>query len=450
MTHKAVKGLTAFLAAFLLFLTGITAFAEAGIDGINEDSAGTADAYTLDRVVVLSRHNIRSPLSGSGSLLGDITPHKWFEWTSNPSELSLRGAMLETLMGQYFRLWLEDKNLFPENYRPEDGAVRFYANSKQRTLATAHYFSAGLLPVADVVIESHVEYDTMDPTFTPALNFVTDQYAEDVRAQVAEMGGIAGMDGIRASLTDAFELLMDVVDIEQSEAWQSGAAGNWLEDGTTLILDAGEEPKMNSPIKTATSVADALTLQYYEEPDPVKAAFGHELTMEDWLLIHSIVDTYSDMLFTRPLVCVNVAHPLLKEIRAELSAEGRKFSFLCGHDSNVASVLASLGVKNYSLPDAIEPRTPIGCKLVFERWLDADSKAWYAVNLVYASTEQLRQYARLSLEEPPMKVALSFDGIETNADGLIAEADMLSLFDGAIDAFDELLNQYSAELEDAA
>ena len=35
--------------------------------------------YTLDRVVVLSRHNIRSPLSGSGSL---------------------RGAMLETLMGQ--------------------------------------------------------------------------------------------------------------------------------------------------------------------------------------------------------------------------------------------------------------------------------------------------------------------------------------------------------------
>ena len=59
----------------------------------------------LDKVVILSRHNIRSPLSGSGSLLGDITPHEWFGWTSNPSELSLRGAMLETIMGQYFRLW---------------------------------------------------------------------------------------------------------------------------------------------------------------------------------------------------------------------------------------------------------------------------------------------------------------------------------------------------------
>jgi hypothetical protein len=97
---------------------------------------------TLDRVVILSRHNIRSPLSGSGSLLGEITPHEWFGWTSNPSELSLRGGILETMMGQYFRLWLEDVGLFPENYRPEEGAVRFYANAKQRTLATARYFSA--------------------------------------------------------------------------------------------------------------------------------------------------------------------------------------------------------------------------------------------------------------------------------------------------------------------
>ena len=75
---------------------------------------GAQPGYTLERVVVLSRHNIRSPLSGSGSMLYEITPHEWFEWTSKSSELSLRGAMLETLMGQYFRLWLEDEGLFPE------------------------------------------------------------------------------------------------------------------------------------------------------------------------------------------------------------------------------------------------------------------------------------------------------------------------------------------------
>ena len=93
--------------------------------------------YTLEQVVVLSRHNIRSPLSGGDSLLGKITPNTWFTWSSNPSELSLRGGVLETEMGQYFRKWLESEGLFPENCHPEDGQVRSYANSKQRTIATA-------------------------------------------------------------------------------------------------------------------------------------------------------------------------------------------------------------------------------------------------------------------------------------------------------------------------
>ena len=412
------------------------------------EKAETADdsAYTLDRVVVLSRHNIRSPLSGSGSLLGDITPHEWFEWTSKPSELSLRGALLETLMGQYFRLWLQDEGFFPENCQPEEGAVRFYANSKQRTIATARYFSAGLLPVAKVDIENHAAYDTMDPTFIPALHFVNDEYAADIRSQVAELGGEAGMKGIQDSLHDAIELLMDVTDIRESEAYKSGAAGNLLEDETTLILEEGEEPAMKGPIKTATSVADALTLQYYEEADPVKAAFGHELSREDWLKLHSIVDTYSDMLFTRPLVCVNVAHPLLQEIRSELSAENRRFTFLCGHDCNIASVLASLGVTDYRLPETIEPKTPIGSKLVFERWLNAEGEAFYKVSLMYQSTEQLREYARLSLDNPPVKVAIPFN-VETNADGMIPEAALFALLDGAIDAYDDLVEQYSAEEE---
>ena len=406
-----------------------------------------ADAYTLDRVVVLSRHNIRSPLSGSGSLLGDITPHEWFAWTSEPSELSLRGALLETLMGQYFRLWLEDNGLFPANYQPEEGAVRFYANAKQRTLATARYFSAGLLPVAKVEIESHAAYDTMDPTFTPALTFMTEEYAADITEQIAEMGGEAGMPGILDKLHGAIELLMDVADIRESEAYKSGTAGNLLEDETTLILEEGKEPGMRSPIKTATSVADALTLQYYEEADPVKAAFGHELSREEWLQIHSIVDTYSDMLFTRPLVSVNVAHPLLQELRSELQTENRRFSFLCGHDSNIASVLAALGVTEYNLPETIEPKTPIGCKLVFERWLDGAGEAFYKVSLVYQSTEQLRDYARLSLDNPPVKTALAFEGVTANADGMIAEADLFALFDGAIDAYDLLQEQYSGEEE---
>ena len=436
------------LAAMMMVCMFLPGFAEEAAGGTQTAPAG----LKLDRVVILSRHNIRSPLSGSGSLLGDITPYKWFDWTSNPSELSLRGAMLETIMGQYFRLWLENEGLFPENYRPDENAVRFYANAKQRTLATARYFSAGLLPVAEVYIESHAPYDTMDPTFTPALNFVTEEYARDAEAQVAEMGGIAGIQGIHAGLKDAIALLMDVTGMAESEAYQAGAYGDLLSDETALVLEAGKEPGMKGPIKTATSVADALTLQYYEEPDAVKAAFGHELTEADWQKIHTIVDAYTDMLMTAPLVSVNIAHPLLQEIRAELTAEGRKFSFLCGHDSNVASVLAAMGVEDYLLPDTVEQHTPIGVKLVFERWAAADGEAWYQVSLVYQSTSQLRGIIPLSLDHPPVKYTLRFAGANETADGLIPENELLAILDGAIAEYDALLTRYQVEtaLDDAA
>ncbi len=432
------------LALILSLLCGAAASAES-------PQAGSRDGYKLAQVVTLSRHNIRSPMSGSGSLLGDLTPHEWFRWTSNPSELSLRGGVLETMMGQYFRLWLESEGLIPENCRPEEGAVRVYANAKQRTIATARYFTAGFLPVAEVPVEWHGTYDAMDPTFTPALNFVTEDYARDVNAQAAELGGEAGLDGYRDRMADAIRLLMDVTDMAESEAYRSGAYGSLTEDPTVLVLEAGKEPGMKGPLKTATSLADALVLQYYEEADAEKAAFGHALTEDDWRLLHAVVDTYSEVLFTLPLVSVNVAHPLLMEIRSELAAEGRKFTFLCGHDSNLASMLAALGAEDYLLPDAVEQHTPIGSKLVFERWLDESGASWYRVNLVYQSAAQLRGLTPLSLETPPSVFPMRFAGVETNADGLIAEADLLALFDRAIAAYDDLEAAYGVNaLDDAA
>ena len=445
--RRIVKRTVSAILALLLLMTVCSA-------AVAEETPAqlvSGGSYTLNKVVVLSRHNIRSPMSGSGSLLGEITPHTWFPWTSDPSELSVRGAVLEVIMGQYFRLWLEEEELFPKNYQPEDGAVRFYANAKQRTIATATCFSAGLLPVWDTPVETHAEYDTMDPTFTPKLNFVTPDYEQDVLSQISEMGGEEGLEGILSGCREAISLLMEVIDINESEGYQSGAYGNLLEDPMEILLEEGNEPGIRGPLKTATSVADALTLQYYEETDAKKAAFGHDLAEEEWRLLHSIVDAYTEILFATPLLSVNVAHPLLEELHAELQAEGRKFTFLCGHDSNIASVLAALGVKEYQLSNTIEPKTPIGVKLVFARYLDQNGEAWYTVRLIYQSTDQLREAAILSLENHPMEQFLEFEGVMTNADHMIAESDLLTLFNDAISAYESLTDSYLEEsLDDAA
>lgn len=235
------------------------------------------EGYELEQVVVLSRHNIRSPLSGGDSLLGTITPHEWFKWSSPASQLSLRGGTLESDMGQYFRKWLESEGLFPENYHPDEEAVRIYANAKQRTIATAQFFTAGLLPTVNEDVEYHGVFDTMDPVFNPQLTYISDSYVKAVREQVDELTSEKVKD-----LADNYELIEDVIDMEDSPAVKDGTVQPFRTDDTELILEQYKEPAMTGSLKTACSVSDALTLQYYEEADPVKAAFGNELSQEQW------------------------------------------------------------------------------------------------------------------------------------------------------------------------
>jgi glucose-1-phosphatase len=421
------------LLTLLFFVTAFSVFAE------DKVSALSHEGYTLEQVVVLSRHNIRSPLSGGESMLGTITPHEWFAWSSNPSELSLRGGVLETEMGQYFRKWLEAEGLFPENYHPEDPAVRFYSNSKQRTIATARYFTAGLLPSTNVEIEYHMDFDLMDPVFSPNLMFTSEAYNEYAEAQIRALFS----DKI-AGLADNYALITDVIDMVDSKAYQSGAVGNFSVDDTVFILNQGAEPALSGSLKTACSVSDALVLQYYEEADETKAAFGHHLTPKQWLEISEIKDVYQDALFSAPLLAKHIANPLLREIQSEMTADGRIFTFLCGHDSNLLSVLSALDVIEYELPEAIEKKTPIGSKLVFSKWLSPDGNAYWSMDLVYLSVEQLRNLSLRTLENPPVVFHVALSGIEQNADGLYTESDLLGKFDQAIQANDQIVEDFTA------
>ena len=411
-----------------------------------ERSTDFHSRYTLKEAVVLSRHNIRSPLSGPESALGRITPHEWFHWSSGKSELSLRGGVLETEMGQFFRKWLVSEGLMNENHLPAEGTMRFYANSMQRTIATAQYFSSSMLPVANVKIEHHYDLNTMDPVFTPQLTVVSEDYCARARQQIADIFGNGSLKGVGVKMADNYALLEKVLDVEQSTAWQAGEFTGFKTNDTEIILELNKEPGMGGSLKTACSASDALVLQYYEEPDEQKAAFNHDLTRGDWEKISAVKDYYGDILFTAPLVAVNVAHPLLQTILNELRTEGRQFTFLCGHDSNLGSVLAALGLTEYKLPEAIESKTPIGSKLVFEKWLGADGKEYVAMNLVYQSVDQLRQKPLLMLENRPMVFPISLEGLMANRDGLYLLSDLEARFEECIAAYYQLLTGINAEV----
>ena len=398
----------------LFLLLGVTLSGSAQVDRPNDFK----ERYTLKQVVVLSRHNIRSPLSGRRSTLQRITPHEWYQWSSAPSELSLRGGALETMMGQYFRKWLVSEGLMQENEIPAEGTMRFYANSLQRTIATAQYFSSGMLPVANVRIEHHCPLGKMDSVFAPQITDDNEAFKILAQQQIIAMGGEKGMLGIGEKTAENYKVLERVLDMNQSKACLEGDTCHFRTDDAHVYLVKYREPGMGGSMRLACQAADALVLQYYEEPDAVKAAFGHVLTWKDWESISAIKDWYGDVLFTAPVVASQVARPLLRTMLEELQNDSRKFTFLCGHDSNIGSVLASLEAEEYSLPGTIEKKTPIGCKLVIEKWVDAKGKPYVALNLVYQSTEQLRNMTLLDLDNPPMIYPIRLKGLNANNDGL--------------------------------
>ena len=394
--------------------------------------------YKLKEVVILSRHNIRSSLSVNGSVLQKMTPHQWIKWSAAPSELTLRGGALETIMGQFFRKWTVNEGLFAENAVPTVDEVNFYANSMQRTIATAQYFSSGFMPVANLHINHRFTPSKMDPVFFPALTQSSEAFKAKALKEIAAMGGKKGIVGINEGLKDSYQLIEKVLDLKHSPACQSGEVCAFDDYNTQLKLEKGDEPNMKGSLKFANSASDALILQYYEEADPVQAAFGQKLTNADWEKIAKVKDVYGDVLFTAPIVAVNVAHPLLVYMKDELNAKNRKFTFLCGHDSNIASVNAALEVEEYSLPQSIEKKTPIGSKLVFEKWVDKAGKEFVAVNIVYQTTEQLRNVSLLNLENPPVVFSLKLKGLQANADGLYTIESVNDRFDKAIRAYEAI------------
>ena len=423
-----MKQLNLWMLAAILFSCGISVQAQ------TKRPDDFRAKYQLKEVVVMSRHNIRSPLTSGGAAHTRVTPHQWFAWTSPSSQLSLRGGVLETEMGQFFRKWLVGEGLLPDNYRPEGSEVLFYANSRQRTFATAKYFSAGFLPFANVEIQHKYFEDKMDPVFTPKFTKMNAKYRQQIldEMQTIHGGPQAWMQSVQPTLT----MMEDILDMAHSPAAKNDTT-HFRYDDTQFVLEKGDEPKMKGGYKLANSVADALVLQCYESES--MTAFGHQLTEKQWRDICAVKEVYDALLFTTHSAAVNLAYPLVSRIREELHHVGRKFTFLCGHDSNLASIGAALRLRYPETEQALELHTPIGSKLVFEKWSDG-TEEYVAINLVYQRVGQLQNRTLLSTDEPPMVKPVTIEGLTPNSDGLYRLSELDARMAEAMAEYDAIVD----------
>ncbi|QUG76408.1 bifunctional glucose-1-phosphatase/inositol phosphatase [Erwinia sp. E602] len=394
----------------------LTLCAVAVCSALSGSAAWAADSdYQLEQVLMLSRHNLRAPLADNGSVLAQATKKSWPKWDVQGGQLTTKGGVLEVYMGRYTREWLAQQGLVKDGECPNPGAIYAYANSLQRTVATAQFFITGAFPGCDISVSHQDEMGVMDPIFSPEITDGSDAFHQQALSAMNAAGE-------KLALKPAFQRLEKIIDYKNSAACDGKKQCDLSRDGqNSFSADKGKEPNVAGPLKVGNSLVDAFTLQYYEGLPLEQVAWGQIKTPEQWQELSAIKNGYQDALFTSPQVARNVAAPLVDYIRSLLVEQDKNdtpaVTLMVGHDSNIASLLSAMDFKPYELNGQNE-RTPIGGMVQFQRWHDKkNDRDLVKVEYVYQSSEQLRDAQPLSLETPPKRVTLQMAGCPTDANG---------------------------------
>ncbi|EED1813781.1 bifunctional glucose-1-phosphatase/inositol phosphatase [Escherichia coli] len=392
----------------------------------NAQAQTVPEGYQLQQVLMMSRHNLRAPLANNGSVLEQSTPNKWPEWDVPGGQLTTKGGVLEVYMDHYMREWLAEQGMVKSGECPPPYTVYAYANSLQRTVATAQFFITGAFPGCDIPVHHQEKMGTMDPTFNPV---ITDDSAAFSEQAVAAMEKELS----KLQLTDSYQLLEKIVNYKDSPACKEKQQCSLVDGKNTFSAKYQQEPGVSGPLKVGNSLVDAFTLQYYEGFPMDQVAWGEIKSDQQWKVLSKLKNGYQDSLFTSPEVARNVAKPLVSYIDKALVTDrtsAPKITVLVGHDSNIASLLTALDFKPYQLHDQNE-RTPIGGKIVFQRWHDSKAnRDLMKIEYVYQSAEQLRNADALTLQAPAQRVTLELSGCPIDADGFCP-----------MDKFDSVLNE---------
>lgn len=378
----------------------------------------TLDNYTLEQVVVFSRHGLRAPLASPTSTLGKITPNQWPQWDTPASYLTTRGGVLESYFGHYFSEWLVDNKLLTENTCPSENEVYIYTNSLQRTIATGQYFTVGAFPGCIVPIIHKEKLGTMDPVFFPVISDDNPEFKQAAITSINQTAHAKGIEGLNQKLNNTYQDLSNIINYTQSTNCLADKQCDFTDLPTKIIIEKGKEPGITGPLRTGTSIADAFILQYYEGAPLQDIAWGKIKNNKQFEQLVAIKEYYNTILFGSPVIAKQVAANLINYINQTFSEKNHtKFTFLVGHDSNVASLFSALKIKSYTLPDQFET-TPIGGKIVFQKWRDNHSgEALMKIEYFYQSTDQIRNLTQLNRNNPPHKVTLEMENCPTNTMG---------------------------------
>lgn len=367
----------------------------------------------LKQVVILSRHNVRTPLSKT---LSQTSPKPWPKWNEKPGYLTPKGTLLEGYMGEYFYSWLNQENLLTQEC-PSENEFYVYANTAQRTLASAKSFADNAFPRCNITIH---HANQVDPIFNPVIHNTSSIFVQEA-LEIMENH----MKNLH--LNHSYDALEQILDYTHSEKCIEDHCCNLATDKNTASVKTGTKPNINGPLQICKSAIDSFIMEYYEAFDMKNVAWGLLNTNKQWESILDISHSYHNIIFNTTLLAKDISEPLLKYMTDIFLDENKPtITLLMGHDANLYTVLNAMDFKPYSLKEQHEI-TPVGGKIVFQKWSDNNTNDYLKIDYVYQPSEQMRNGVKLSLENPPIFETLELKYCKVIDNGLCLWKDFKNL-----------------------
>lgn len=307
-----------------------------------------ADAK-LEKIVVLSRHGVRSPTQDDKTL-SSWSKRTWPKWEVPAGQLTLRGYVLINKQWQDLKDILvtdcfADKNLFE--------SLKIIADSDQRTIKTAEAIRDAFSADTKIFSAKNIVY----PLFHPVKAGVTKLNVQGVKENI-----INRVKSVKQQ--EALDMVQTITDCCSNSVCDNQTRCNLttLQDFVTV---KDNDVKLIGAKTIASSIAEIFLLEYGQWPDS-NAGWGEVdgKALSKLLPLHNEV---FDALNREKSVARARGGALFEALKNEINDSSSRIAFFVGHDTNISNI-GELSDLTWSIPDQGVNSIPPGCALVFLRW----------------------------------------------------------------------------------
>ncbi len=375
-----------------------------------------SDGGKLVRVVLLSRHGVRSPTQDTETLASwrrTATP-AWPDFGVPPGYLTPKGEDLVDDMGGFYRTYLDPEGLFRADQCPDDVFIR--ADRDERTVLTAQGLGSGLTRGKDPAQRCRFAIDEAadetDPIFHPTKALPACRLDADKVKSSVNIDEL--LHRYRVGLSLAQKILQCCSEKLCRDPGNGPAQTCSLQTLPSSVDTAKGRASIKGGLGMAQSFAEMLLFQYAQGFSGDNFGFGRarKATMLETLRLHTgVFDAVQRVPYVAQRQGANLLYHLAYAVEngRDPGATGGadKFIAYVGHDTNIANVAALLNL-HWTLPaygaDQKDDMPPGGA-LIFEVRQGAHQEPSVTAFFAAQSPDDMRLPRNPDITRPPPTMA---------------------------------------------